>query len=70
MSGLVIDLGRVRNAVDQSARLGMPEPREAVVRRMVADAIERHVHGGKLADLYTERLRRQVSAYSAPGGAS
>jgi len=69
MTGVVIDLGRVRNAVQQSQRLGMPEPREAVVRRMVADATERHVHGSKLADIYTERLRRQVSAYRAPGGA-
>lgn len=70
MSGVVIDLGRVRNAVEQSARLGMPESRRDVVQRLVADAKERHVHGGKLADLYTERLRRQVSAYSAPGGAA
>ena len=70
MNGVVVDLGRVRNALEQSARLGMPEPRQAVVRRLVADAVERHMHGGKLADLYTERLRRQVCAYSAPGGAA
>ena len=68
MSGVIVDLGRVRNAVQQSERLGMPEPRQAVVRRLVADAVERHVHGGKLADIYTERLRRHVCAYSAPGG--
>lgn len=67
MNGLVIDLIRVRDAVDQSARLGMPESRRDVVKRLVADAIERHTHGGNLADLYTERLRRSVSAYQAPG---
>lgn len=70
MNGVVVDLVRVRNAVQQSARLGMPETQQDVVRRIVADAKERHVHGGKLADLYTERLRRQVCAYSAPGGAA
>ena len=66
MNGLVVSLDCVRHAVEQSARLGMPESRQAVVNRIVADARERHIHGGRLADLHTERLRRQVSAYSVP----
>lgn len=69
MTGLVIDLARVRGAVQQSQRLGMPETRRDVVRRVVADAMERHTHGGNLADFYTERLRRQVCAYTPPAGA-
>lgn len=66
MTGLVIDLARVRGAVQQSQRLGMPESQRDVVRRIVADAIERHTHGSNLADLYTERLRRRMSAYVEP----
>ena len=37
MTALVVPLDRVRRAVDQSARLGMPEAQAAVVARIVAD---------------------------------
>lgn len=37
MTALVVPLDRVRHAVDQSARLGMPEAQAAVVARIVAD---------------------------------
>lgn len=37
MTAIVVPFDRVRRAVDQSARLGMPEAQAAVVARIVAD---------------------------------
>ncbi len=37
MSALVVRLAPVRNAVDQSARLGMPETRQEVINRVLGD---------------------------------
>ena len=51
MTAVIVELGRVRNAVDQSARMGMPETRQAVVARIVADAIERHTTGTDIHQL-------------------
>lgn len=41
MSAVIVDFGRVRRAVAQSARMGIPEPRRAVVARLVADSRDR-----------------------------
>lgn len=41
MSAVIVDLGRVRRAVAQSARMGIREPQQAVVARLVADSRDR-----------------------------
>lgn len=37
MAALIVPFNLVRNAVDQSARLGMDEPKQAVVDRVLQD---------------------------------
>lgn len=66
MSALVVDLARVRHAVWLSSFMGMPETRQQVVNRQLADARERQ-QGQQLAAQYNQRLRAHVSAYTAPG---
>lgn len=67
MNALIVDLARVRHAVWLSDFMGMPETRQAVVARQLADARERQHQGPRLAEQYSQRLREQVSAYDAPG---
>jgi F0F1-type ATP synthase membrane subunit b/b' len=67
MNALIVDLARVRHAVWLSDFMGMPETRQAVVARQLADARERQHQGPCLAEQYAQRLREQVCAYTAPG---
>lgn len=76
MTVVVVSLTRVRDAVNQSARMGMPETQQTVVNRIVADERERQTIGTPMAmatvthlhrDPYEQQVRRYVSAYAAPG---
>ena len=64
MGALVIDLRPVRNAVEQSQKMGMPETRQAVVARVVADIRDGH-HPYRVA----QQLQMQRLA-GAQGGAA
>lgn len=61
MSALVVDLRPVRNAVEQSRRLGMTEPRQAIVRRVVADIRAGH-HPYRTAQLLFQQRVAQGCA--------
>lgn len=61
MSALIVPLSVVRGAVDQSARLGMPETRQTVVARVLGDVREGfHRYRARPTDL--ERLQRVGAA--------
>ena len=57
MSALVIDLRPVRNAVEQSQRMGMPEDRKTVVQRVLADIRAGHHAFNTARALQAQRLR-------------
>lgn len=42
MTALIVRIGPVRNAVNQSARLGMAESRQDVVKRVLGDIRDGH----------------------------
>ncbi|MDH5832145.1 hypothetical protein QFW80_16630 [Luteimonas sp. M1R5S18] len=67
MNALIVDLARVRHAVWLSDFMGMPETRQAVVARQLADARERQQKGPRPTEQFSQRLREQVSTYTAPG---
>jgi hypothetical protein len=59
MNALIVDLERVRHAVWLSDFMGMPETRQAVVSRQVADARDAQ----RIAP--TQPVREQVISYGA-----
>lgn len=71
MSALIVRLGPVRNAVDQSARFGLPETRQQVVNRIVADIrAGHHPYVPTLADAAIAEHRQLLNAGVVRGGAA
>lgn len=60
MSALIVDLRPVRNAVEQSTRLGMPEQRQAIVQRVLADIRAGHHPYRTAQQLQAQRLGADV----------